>query len=155
MGAVTQQFANGYERNSPYRLIHDVYVLLDYGDRLVLDSFGLTPTEFRLLNLIDPDTGHRLTTLSDRLLRSKSQVTRVVDSLEGRDLVQRRHDPGDRRAQKVVLTKEGQSLRENINKSHLKSLEARFGSLGDAERDALIKTLDHLKHGMASYLKLE
>ena len=95
---------NGYERNSPYRLIHDVYVLLDYGDRLVLDSFGLTPTEFRLLNLIDPDTGQRLTTLSDRLLRSKSQVTRVVDSLEDKDLVKSKNDLDERHAQKVVLT---------------------------------------------------
>lgn len=152
---MTTSPANGYEKNGLYRLIHDMYVLLDYGDRLILDKFALTPTQFRLLNLIDPQTGLRLTTLSDRLLRSKSQVTRVVDSLEASSLVQRSIDRQDRRAQKVVLTKSGQTLREKINKEHKQSLEARLGVLGPQEQQALIAMFDKLKHGMAQYLELE
>ena len=66
--SVTQSMAysptSGQDQKHPYRLIHDVYVLLDFGDRLVLDPFGLTTTQFRLLNLIDPDNGLRLTRLS-------------------------------------------------------------------------------------------
>lgn len=146
---------NGYEENGPYRLIHDVYVLLDYGDRLVLERFGLTPTQFRLLNLINGRESLRLTTLSDRLLRSKSQVTRVVDSLEEEGLVQRTSDPEDRRAQKVVLTGAGRRLRDEVNEQHRQSLEARFGVLGSKERQVLVSMFDKLKHGMSQYLELE
>lgn len=147
--------ANVREENGPYRLIHDVYVLLDYGDRLVLEGFGLTSTQFRLLNLIDSNKGQRLTTLSDRLLRSKSQLTRVVDALEENGLVERTIDPQDRRAQHVVLTKSGQTLREQVNREHQKSLEARLGVLDADQQQTLVNALNKLKYGMSKYLALE
>ncbi|HSS95976.1 MAG TPA: MarR family transcriptional regulator, partial [Terriglobales bacterium] len=90
------------EHKHPYRLIHDVYVLLDYGDRQVLNQFGLTSTQYRLLNLIDSSKGRRLSKLGDRLIRSKSQVTRTIDNLEKLGYVKRGDDRTDGRAQLVV-----------------------------------------------------
>lgn len=143
------------ERKHPYRLVHDVYVLLDYGDRLVLNSFGLTSTQYRLLNLIDSTKGRRLTTLSDRLIRSKSQVTRTVDNLEQMGLIQRSSDGSDGRAQLIVLTKKGERLRDQANREHAKSLHARFGILDEYEQTQLVGLLDKLEQGMAEYLELE
>src|SRR3990172_1430953 len=104
------------DRQHPYRLVHDVYVLLDYGDRLVLNQFGLTTTQYRLLNLIDPAKGLRLTKLSERLIRSKSQVTRTVDNLEQMGFVRCLDDGSDGRAQLVTLTRKGSKLRDQANK---------------------------------------
>ena len=143
------------ERHHPYRLVHDVYVLLDYGDRMVLSSFGLTTTQYRLLNLIDPTSGLRLTKLSQRLLRSKSQITRTVDNLEHLGLVRVLADGSDGRAQLVILTRKGEKLRDQANKEHAKSLQARFGSLTISERHTLVSLLDKLQHGMARYLVIE
>ena len=142
------------ERKHPYRLVHDVYVLLDYGDRLILNSFGLTTTQYRLLNLIDSSKGRRLTTLSDRLIRSKSQVTRTVDNLEQLGLVKRSLDGSDGRAQLIVLTKKGEQLRDQANREHTQSLYARFGVLDTEEQQLLVGLLDKLHHGMAEYLEL-
>jgi len=143
------------ERKHPYRLVHDVYVLLDYGDRLVLNSFGLTTTQYRLLNLMDSSKGRRLTTLSDRLIRSKSQVTRTIDNLEQMGLIERSSDGSDGRAQLIVLTKKGERLRDQANREHAKSLRARFGILDEHEQKQLVGLLDKLEHGMAEYLELE
>jgi DNA-binding MarR family transcriptional regulator len=143
------------ERKHPYRLVHDVYVLLDYGDRLVLNEFGLTTTQYRLLNLIDASKGRRLTTLSDRLIRSKSQVTRTIDLLEEAGLIKRSSDGSDGRAQLIVLTKKGSQLRDKANREHTKSLQARFGILDNREQQQLVSLLDKLQHGMAEYLELE
>jgi DNA-binding MarR family transcriptional regulator len=137
------------EKKYPYRLIHDVYVLLDYGDRLVLNEFGLTTTQYRLLNLIDASEGQRLTTLSERLIRSKSQVTRTVDMLEKMGLIRRSGDGSDGRAQLIVLTRNGERLRDRTNASHARSLKTRFGSLRISEQQTLITLLDKLQHGMA------
>lgn len=143
------------ERQHPYRLVHDVYVLLDYGDRLVLNSFGLTTTQYRLLNLIDSSKGRRLTTLSDRLIRSKSQVTRTIDNLEQLGLIKRNSDGSDGRAQLIVLTKKGERFRDRANREHTKSLHARFGILNHMEQEQLVRLLDKLQRGMAEYLELE
>lgn len=143
------------EKRHPYRLVHDVYVLLDYGDRLVLNQFGLTTTQYRLLNLIDSTKGQRLTTLSERLIRSKSQITRTIDSLEGMALIRRSSDGSDGRAQLIVLTKKGQGLRAKANAAHVRSVKARFGGLKAGEGKVLGGLLDKLQHGMADFLELE
>lgn len=143
------------ERKHPYRLVHDVFVLLDFGDRLVLNKFGLTSTQYRLLNLIDPAKGRRLTKLSDRLLRSKSQVTRTVVNLAQMGLVRSLGDGSDGRAQLVTLTRKGEKLRDQANKEHTKSLQARFAFLSVGERHTLVSLLDKLQHGMAKYLEVE
>ena len=145
----------GYEEKSLFRLVHDVYVYLDHSDRLILDKFSLTPTQFRLLCLIDSKRGQRLTSLSERLLRSKSQITRVVDMLEKNNIVQRTMDPIDRRAQHVVLTKTGITLRDRISKEHQDSLAKRFDILDENEKQELTQMLNKLKHGMADFLELE
>jgi DNA-binding MarR family transcriptional regulator len=132
-----------------------VYVLLDYGDRLILDRFKLNSTQFRVLNLLKTDPGQRLTQLSDRVLRSKSQVTRIVDALEAKGLIQRIGDQGDRRAQLIVLTKTGKELQDQANREHANSLAARFGVLDSEEQKTLAALLEKLKHGMANYLELE
>jgi DNA-binding MarR family transcriptional regulator len=143
------------EQKHPYRLVHDVYVLLDYGDRLVLSSFGLTTTQYRLLNLIDSSKGRRLTTLSVRLIRSKSQVTRTIDNLEKLGLIKRSSDGSDGRAQLVILTKKGERLRDQANREHTKSLQARFGILDPEEQEQLVGLLDKLQRGMAEYMEIE
>ena len=146
---------NNFQEKQLYRLIHDVYVFLDCSDRLTLEKFTLTPTQFRLLSLIDSTNGQRLTSLSDRLLRSKSQVTRIVDILENNGLVQRTVDPQDRRAQQVVLTESGRLMRDSINREHLKALEALFSGLKKNELGTLTQALDKLKQGMVTFLGLE
>lgn len=45
--------------------------------------------------------------LADMLMRDKSFMTRIVDDLESRGLVQRRRDPSDRRCWRIHLTKTG------------------------------------------------
>ena len=143
------------EHKHPYRLIHDVYVLLDYGDRQILNQFGLTSTQYRLLNLIDSLKGRRLSKLGDRLIRSKSQVTRTIDNLEKLGYVKCGDDRTDGRAQLVVLTKKGQGLRDRANQAHAESLDTRFHVLEKSEQTELVNLLDKLKQGMAIYLEVE
>ena len=47
-----------------YRLIHDIYVQLDDGDRRVLRQFGLTTSQYAVLRLLDPEKGRRPIDLS-------------------------------------------------------------------------------------------
>ena len=105
-----------------YKLLHDIYVYLDNCDCLTLEKFLITPTQFRLLSLIDSIKGQRITSLSGRLLLSKSQVTRIVDIMVNNGLVQRTTDPLDRRAKLIVLTKSGQLLRDKLIQEHQNSL---------------------------------
>ena len=138
-----------------YTLLHEIYVLLDDGDYHTLLPFNLTRSQFGLLMLIGSDQkgdGQRLTTLSERLLISKSQVTRLVDHLEAAGLVQRIADPDDRRAQNVILTEAGLDQRQRVQKSYEKSLKQRFSGLDKEEQQQLKHLLSKVRHNLLEHL---
>jgi MarR family transcriptional regulator, 2-MHQ and catechol-resistance regulon repressor len=135
-----------------YRMIHDIYVLLDDGDRRVLRSFNLSSSQFAVLLLLDADAGWRLTDLSERLLFDKSTITRIIDRLEQAELVRRIADPGDRRVQRVVLTPQGLALREQARTAHDRSLERRMAVLDADEQRHLCALLAKLRTGLQAEL---
>ena len=137
---------------SQYRMIHDVYVLLDDGDQRLLRSFNLSTSQFAVLVLLDAEQGWRLTDLSDHLLIDKSTVTRIIDRLEHMQLVRRVADAADRRVQRVVLTQEGVLQRDATRAAHEGSLERRMSSLTLDEQSQLEHLLSKLRNGLQADL---
>jgi DNA-binding MarR family transcriptional regulator len=136
-----------------YRMIHNVYVLLDDSDRRVLRRFGLTLPQYRVLQSLDLKQGRRLTTLSQRLLCAKSTITRLVDQLEEDGLVRRTSDAEDRRALRVVLTDTGADLLERARALHEGAVEHRLNhALGLEEQVALRDLLEKLRDGLVREL---
>jgi DNA-binding MarR family transcriptional regulator len=144
-----------------YQMIHDIYVLLDDGDRRALRPFGLTMAQYRVLESLHTSHGQRLTTLSERLLRAKSTITRIIDQLERDGLVVRTADDDDRRAQRVVLTPAGADLLERARGVHQDALNVRvsaalsvpeqeqFRALLNKLHDSLVDTLDEMGQAVA------
>src|SRR5574341_214685 len=136
-----------------YRVLHDIYVLLDDGDRRVFQSFALTTSQYAVLMLLDECEGCRLTTVSDRLLLARSTITRIIDQLERAGLVWRAADPHDRRAQRAILTPAGATRRDEAHEAHRRSLERRMQALDSAEHAHLQELLDKLRAGLQADLK--
>jgi DNA-binding MarR family transcriptional regulator len=128
-----------------YRLIHDIYVLLDAGDRQVLNKFGLTPAQFRILMLLASQRDWRLIDLSQAMLCARSTITRIVDGMAANNWVERISDSRDRRAQRLRLTDAGASLLEQARDAHTQSLERRFGDVEEPSRVHLMSLLEHLR----------
>ncbi|MFV9507507.1 MAG: MarR family winged helix-turn-helix transcriptional regulator [Oscillochloridaceae bacterium umkhey_bin13] len=138
--------------HAQHRLIHDIYVLLDDGDRRVLDTLGLTPMEFAVLKRLHTDQGRRLTDIGAELLCVKSTITRLVDRLERDGLVQRLPDPDDRRAQRLVLTAYGVSTRHKAEALHDEAVERRMGLLNPEEQHTFHTLLEKLRAGLREEL---
>lgn len=136
-----------------YRMFHDIYVMLDDGDRRVLSSFGLSASQYAVLLLLDRAEGWRLTDLSERLLLDKSTVTRLVDRLEQAGLVRRVADRADRRVQRVLLTERGAEQRERARAAHERSLARRLAILGHEEQQQLSRLLGKLRAGLQEDLE--
>jgi MarR family 2-MHQ and catechol resistance regulon transcriptional repressor len=135
-----------------YRMLLDIYVLLDDGDHRVLAAYGLTPSQYAVLLLLDSQEGIRLATVSARLLLARSTITRIVDQLEQAGLVRRESDPDDRRAQRVVLTAEGETRRKMAQESHDQSVEHRLMTLAPADHELLRDLLAKLRQTLREQL---
>lgn len=135
-----------------YQMIHEIYVLLDDGDRRILRTYGLNTSQYAALLLLQHTDGLRLTELSSKLLREKSTMTRVIDRLVHAGYVERRSDPDDRRAQRVVLTVSGREQVRRATIAHQHSLDRRMRALSDLEHDQLHTLLHKLRTGLRAEL---
>lgn len=136
-----------------HQLFHEIYVLLDDGDRRTLAIAALNPLEFAVLQRLDTLEGRRLTDVGAELLCVKSTITRVVDRLETAGLVQRMPDPEDRRAQRVTLTTAGAALREQAQALHHESVARRFHGLNEGEQQTLTQLLEKVRAGLKDQLE--
>ncbi len=103
-------------------------------DRLHLieeELFGkveLTPQQYNALRLLRGEGDHKLATLvlASRLVSRAPDITRLLDKLEERGLVERERPPDNRRMVLIGLTERGRNLLaqldEEVRSTHAKQL---------------------------------
>ncbi len=99
-----------------------------------------------LLQLAEsPEQSLRMGTLADRLLLSRSGLTRLVDRLVARDLVERHSCPSDRRGTYARLTDEGRKRFAEARPTHLRGVREHFlGLLEEGDMERLAATWDRV-----------
>lgn len=110
-----------------------------------LAPWDITPSHLRALRVLSRQGSIRLSELSDQLRIAPRSATEVVDALESRGLVQRRPDPGDRRATLVEVTEHGASVLEAARAARATEAERVFGRLSHADRAHLARILRKLR----------
>jgi DNA-binding MarR family transcriptional regulator len=73
-----------------------------------------------------PDRRLRMTELGDRVVVSRTRVSRIVDEMVAAGLVTREPDPGDRRCWYAAITREGRSTLKRAAPVYLRGIEAHF-----------------------------
>ena len=111
-----------------------------------LAPWDITPAQFRALRVLSRHGVQRLSELSDHLRIAARSTTEVVDALESRRLVQRRPDPGDRRATLVELTEHGAGVLDAIREARGSEAERVFSRLSQADQDHLARILRKLRN---------
>lgn len=93
-------------------LIHDVSRLRKKKVDKELQPLGITRSQWwALVNIARHGSdGIAQTDLANSMSVGKVSLGGVIDRLEAANLLERRPDPNDRRAKKVVLTRKGRSL---------------------------------------------
>src|SRR5215831_12592093 len=89
------------------------------------ERWNISPSQFNVLNLLHSQPeGLSQIELSRQLIMHRSNVTGLVDRLEGKGLLTRKEIPTDRRAYRVVLTKSGSSLLAEILPDYYRGAES-------------------------------
>jgi DNA-binding MarR family transcriptional regulator len=103
----------------------------------VARRFALTSQQTQLLCSLSHDQPS-FGELAALLGCDKTNVTGMVDRLERRGLLVRETDPRDRRVSHVVLTGEGEALRDKLRAEFAKGIAARYAELSKEDRKHLI-----------------
>lgn len=100
-------------------------------------EFGITESQFGILEALYHLGPLSLGQLGEKILRSGSNITTVVDNLERDKLVRRVRDEADRRVQMVHITPRGEALMERCFHIHVARVTKRIGVLTRDEQREL------------------
>ncbi len=120
-------------------VMKDMYLL----DKEIEASFGLTSARVFTLLAFNTREIMKMKELSNALSLTSSTMTRMIDNLVKEGLVERGHEPRDRRLVIVKLTNEGKILTDNIKEykeKYFKSVMENVESDGK-EMASSLKTL--------------
>ena len=130
----------GYQlRRSQLRMFHDFAG--------TMTGLQITPGQFGVLTLIEANPGSTQSALARAIGIERSTMVAVIDTLEGRSLVERRPSPVDRRSYALILSEEGKGLMENLRPLVRQHEERISTNLSAVERRQLINLLRRLADG--------
>ena len=78
------------------------------------EPYDVTPEQWVLLNRLWANDGIPQNQIADSTNKDQPNVTRIIDRLEEKGLVERRPDPNDRRAFGIFLTSKGRGLQDQL-----------------------------------------
>lgn len=106
-----------------------------------LESVGLTPALFGLLNVLGAREGANQQEIGSAMGVDPSTMVSLIDQLEAAGLAQRRPHPKDRRARAVVITPKGRRALERARRMALQVEDEVLRGLTADERRQLLTLL--------------
>ncbi len=134
--------------STPFRSIGFILSSIGYAVgrrfRETLAPLELEPREFALLRAVGAAEGQSQQTIGERLQIPASRMVAFVDALESRSLLERRHNPRDRRTRELHLTPDGRALLDRAF-ALAAGLELDIcAQLSSAEREQLLALLQRV-----------
>jgi DNA-binding MarR family transcriptional regulator len=109
----------------------------------------LTPTQYNALRILRGagDAGASCTEVSDRMVTKDSDVTRLLDRLEARELISREREAKDRRRVVARITDEGLRLLAELDGPVAETHRRQLGHLGEKQLATLGRLLKVAQNG--------
>ena len=102
-----------------------------------LREYDVTWPQWMVLNVLYHEMGQTPAQIADCINIDRSAITRLVDRLEGKGLVEREHDKLDRRSINVRMTRSGKQVMSQINELAYRHQMHFLQSLHSSEQRAL------------------
>ncbi|HQS68226.1 MAG: transcriptional regulator [Novosphingobium sp. 28-62-57] len=117
--------------------------------------FGVTGAQWRMLALIMREPGINQGAVAGWLEVEPITAGRMVDRLEKLDLVERRHDPADRRQWRLHLTAKATDLMQRMTGCAQAVIADAVSGFSDAEQDQLVSLLERMRVNLSDEPLLE
>ena len=125
-------------------LLHDLISCCRYKDNHHASKFKVSTSECRTLRVFETNEELTMKELASEMDLAMSRMTRIVDGLVKKSLVERGSDPKDRRVCLVHLTAKGKRLVNEMQKSYLEMNQRVLENVSPNARPEVLKALRHL-----------
>jgi DNA-binding MarR family transcriptional regulator len=152
---VTSKLAAEIRQSKPFASVEEEALLnvvrtsefLQKRQAAFFKQFQLTPTQYNVLRILRGagEEGVNCSQISERMLTTDPDITRMLDRLEARNLIQRHRSTRDRRAVIARITASGLALLESIDAPLTELIETQFSRMPKEKLRDLIAALESLR----------
>jgi len=114
---------------------------------------NLTQAEFRCMRLFGTDESVNNKSIAERMNLSPSRLTRIIDGLVEKEYIIREIDPNDRRNMRVMLSRRGKHLVNQLNKAYVQIHNEILQDIDVEQHEPLIIAMQHLLEALENWLK--
>ncbi len=113
-------------------------------------GFDITIEQMSLLSCLYFEDGKTQKELSEKNLKDKVSITKVIDSLVKRKLVKRVSDKNDRRLKRIHITKKGKKIVPSLRKIIKETLEEAFKGINKKDIEIFKSVLSSINMNLTN-----
>lgn len=117
-------------------------------DRLQQNGINVTPEQYLVLDILWEKQSLSQQNIADLIQKDKNSVTKIIDSLEKKNLVNRVVDQRDRRINKIELTQEGLDLEKITTEVAINFMNDTIKGIDNQDLDKFVEVMRRLKDNL-------
>ncbi|MFZ3070616.1 MAG: MarR family transcriptional regulator [Anaerolineaceae bacterium] len=135
----------GSDRMAFYESLKAIFLHIDNHEKAFLSQYSLSLPRFYALLHISNHPGINYIDLSDLMLCTKSNTTRIVQGMQKDHLVDRKNHPADGRSYQLYLTETGASLYECVYPEYVNLVDQLMSLFTDDELTTYAMVSQHIE----------
>ena len=127
--------------------------ILDPWEKFLKSTADLTPNQYNVLRILRGSHPSRLACgeIADRMISRDPDITRLIDRLSARQLVDRVRSERDRRVVEVGITSKGRAVLRDLDVHADQMPKAMLGRVGPKKLAQLAALLEHVLQEMGTF----
>ncbi len=117
-------------------------------DKLQDHGINITPEQYLVLDILWEQQSLSQQSIADIIQKDKNSVTKIIDSLEKKNLVRRVVDKNDRRINKIELTDEAFALEKITTDVAINFMNDVVNDIDDEDLDTFVRVMRQLKNNL-------
>lgn len=117
-------------------------------DKLQENGINITPEQFLVLDILWDKQPMSQQNIADLIQKDKNSVTKIIDSLEKKNLVKRIVDKNDRRINQIELTEEAIALEKITTKVAVDFMNDAVKGIDSQDLDSFVNVMRQLKNNL-------
>ena len=106
-----------------------------------IQTYGIATSEFTVLEALYHKGKQTVQEISNAVLINSGSITYVIDKLEDKNFIERKHGKEDRRVVHIEITEAGKEFMDDVFPKHQKAIEEIFEDINTEERKLIIDIL--------------
>jgi DNA-binding MarR family transcriptional regulator len=117
-------------------------------------SFDITPEQAGVIRRLGEQEGISQKELSIRMAKDQTNITRLLDQLERKELIERNPNKEDRRSFLIHLTGKGKEMHEKIKPVETAIMEIAMAGISEEKKSVLRETIDEILSNIENHNKI-